>query len=143
MQVNVTVIKMNDTRTVKLVCEFEYSTVDRRNVARPRKRRTNTLKNKQVWIGLYLTAAADDNDTAFSYVTDISVASTILSRCYPTPADTTNTKPLSRCYPTPADTTNTKPCCSVSSIWDSSCSQPDIWPIMAAELYMDDFGNAA
>ena len=101
LQVNVIVIKMNDTRTVKLVCEFEYSTVDRGNVARPRKRWTNTLKSKQVWTGLYLTAAADDdNDTAFSYVTDISVASTILSRC----------------YPTPADTTNTKPCCSVSSI---------------------------
>ena len=103
VQVNVTVIKMNDTRTVKLVCEFEYSTVDRRNVARPRKIWRNTLKSKQARIGLYLTAAAaayDDNDTAFSYVTDISVASTILSRC----------------YPTPADTTNTKPCCSVSSI---------------------------
>ena len=146
VQVNVTVIKMNVTRTVKLLYEFEYSTVDRRNVARPWKWWTNTLKNKQAWTGLYLAAAAadgDDNDTAFSYVTDISVASTILSRCYPTPADTTNTKPLSRCYPTPADTTNTKPCCIVSSIWDSSCSQPDIWPIMAAELYMDDFGNAA
>ena len=102
VQVNVRVIKMNDTRTVKLVCDFEYSTVDRRNVARTRKRWTNTLKSKQAWNGLYLAAAAaaDDNDTAFSYVTDISVASTILSRC----------------YPTPADTTNTKPCCSVSSI---------------------------
>jgi len=103
--VNGTVIKMNDTRTVKLVCGFEYSTVERRNVARSRKRWTNTLKSKQAWIGLYLTAAAaadggDDNDTAFSYVTDRSVASTILSRC----------------YPTPVDTTNTEPCCSVSSI---------------------------
>jgi len=78
VQVNVTVIKMNDTQTVKLVCEFEYSTVDRRDAARPRKRWTNTLKRKQAWIGLYLTAAADDNDTAFSYVTDTSVASSLL-----------------------------------------------------------------
>ena len=78
MQVNGTVTKMNDTRTVKLVCEFEYSTVGRRNVARPRKRWTNTLKSKQSWIGLYLTAAADDDDfnvTALSYVTDWSVLS--------------------------------------------------------------------
>ena len=36
---------MNDTRTVKLVCEFEYSTVDRRDVARPRKRG----KDKYPW----------------------------------------------------------------------------------------------
>ena len=68
---------MNDTRTVKLVCEHEYITVDRR----PRKRRTNTLEGEQAWNILYLAAAADDddNDTAFSYVTDRSVASTILS----------------------------------------------------------------
>ena len=50
---------------------------------------------------LYLGAAADDdNDTAFSHVTDSSVASTILSRC----------------YSTSVDTTNTAPCCSASSI---------------------------
>jgi len=94
---------MNDTLTVKLVCEFEYITVGRRNVARSRKRWTNTLKNKQGWNGVYLAAAVtdgDDNDTTFSYVTDRYVASTILCRL----------------YPTPVDTTNTEPCCSVSSI---------------------------
>ena len=93
---NGTVIKMNDTRTVKLVYEFECSTVDRRNVARSRKRWTNTFKRKEARIYSYLTAAAadgDDNDTAFSYVTDRSVASTILSRSYPTTVDTTNTEP--------------------------------------------------
>jgi len=36
---------MNDTRTVRLVCESEYSTVDRRNVARSRKR----WKDKYLW----------------------------------------------------------------------------------------------
>ena len=96
-----TVIKMNDTCTVNLVCECEYITLDRRNVARPRKRWTNNLKCKQAWNVIYLAAAAaDDNDTAFSYVTDRSVASTILSRC----------------YSASVDTTNTAPCCSVSSI---------------------------
>ena len=94
-----TVIKMNDTCTVNLVCECEYITLDRRNVARRRKRWTNNLK--KAWNVLYLAAAADDdNDTAFSYVTDRSVASTTLSRC----------------YSTSVDTTNTVPCCSVSSI---------------------------
>ena len=86
MQVNGTVIKMNDTRTAKLVCGYEYITVDRRSVARPRKRWTNALEFEQAWNVLYLAAAAaaaadddDDNDSAFSYVTDRSVASTILS----------------------------------------------------------------
>jgi len=81
------------TRTVKLLCEYEYSTLDRRNVVRPRKRRTNTLESEQAWNVLYLSAADDDNDTTFSYVTDRSVASTILSRCYSTPLHTTNTSP--------------------------------------------------
>ena len=36
---------MNDTRTVKLVCEYEYRTLDRRDVARPRKR----WKDKHLW----------------------------------------------------------------------------------------------
>jgi hypothetical protein len=92
---------MNDTRSVNLVCEYEYITLDRRNVARAGKRWTNALECKQAWNGLYLAAAAadDDNDIAFSYVTDKSVASTILSR-----------------YSTTVDTTNTEPCCSVSSI---------------------------
>jgi hypothetical protein len=56
--------------------------VDRRNVARPKKRCISTLESKQAWNGLYLAAAAADNDTAFSYVTDRSVASTILSLVY-------------------------------------------------------------
>jgi hypothetical protein len=86
---------MNDTRTVKLLCECEYITLDRRNVARPRKRWTNTLEGEQAWNGVYLAAAAADdvNDTAFSYVTNRSVASTILSRCY-----------------------STQPCCNLGSI---------------------------
>ena len=87
---------MNDTRTVKLVCECEYITLDRRNLARPRKRWTNTLESEQAWNGVYLAAADDDNDTTFSYVTDRSVASTILSRCYATPVDTTNTSPAAK-----------------------------------------------
>jgi len=81
------------SRTVKLLCEYEYSTLDRRNLARPRKRWTSTLDGKHAWNGVYLGAADDDNDTTFSYVTDRSVASTILSRCYSTPVDTTNTSP--------------------------------------------------
>jgi hypothetical protein len=105
---------MNDTRTVKLLCEYEYVTLDRRNVARPRKRWTDNLIGKQAWNVLYLAAAAgDDNDTTFSYVTDRSVANTIHSRC----------------YSASVDTTNTESCCTVSSIWDcSSSSQPDMWP---------------
>ena len=96
-----TVIKMNDTRTVNLVCECEYiNYTGQKNVARPRKRWTNNLKGKQAWNVIYLAAADDDNDTAFSSVTDRSVASSILSRC----------------YSTSVDTTNTAPCCSVSSI---------------------------
>jgi len=70
---------MNYARTVKLVCECEYITLDRRNVARPRKRWTNTLEGKHAWNGVYLSVADGDNDTTFSYVTDRSVASTILS----------------------------------------------------------------
>jgi len=96
VQVNVTVIRMNETRTVKLVCEYEYITLDGRNVARPRKWWTNTLEGEQAWNGVYLAVADDDNDTTFSYVTDRSVASTILSRCYSTPVDTTNTSPAAK-----------------------------------------------
>jgi hypothetical protein len=36
---------MNDTRTVKLVREYEYITLDRRDVVRPRKR----WKDKHIW----------------------------------------------------------------------------------------------
>jgi len=88
---------MNYTPTVKLVCECEYITLDRRNVARPRKRWTNTLEGKHAWNGVYFAVAADDdNDTTFSYVTGRSVASTILSRSYSTPVVTTNTSPAAK-----------------------------------------------
>jgi hypothetical protein len=36
---------MNDTRTVKLVREYEYITLNRRDVVRPRKR----WKDKHLW----------------------------------------------------------------------------------------------
>jgi len=75
--------------------EFQYNTVDRRNVARPRKRWTKTVKSKQVQSSLYLAAATADNDTAFSYITDRSEASTVLSRCDFTSVHTTNTEPCS------------------------------------------------
>ena len=103
---------MNDTRTIRLVCEFQYSTVDRRNVARPRKRWTKIVKSKQVRKGLYFAAAAD-NDTGFSYVTNRSEASTVLSRC-----DFTSVQ-----------TNNTEPCSSVRTIWYCSSTQPNTWPI--------------
>ena len=103
---------MDDTRTVRLVCEFQYSTVDRRNVARQRKRWTKTVKSKQVRSWLYHAAAAD-NDTAFSNVTDSSEASTVISRC-----DFIS-----------VHTNKTKPCSSVRTIWYCSSSQPNTWPI--------------
>ena len=93
------------------MCEFQYSTVDRRNVARPRKRWTKSVKSKQVLNGLYLAAA--DNDTAFSYVTDRSEARTVLPRC----------------YSTSIHTTNTELCSGVNTIWYCSSSQPNMWPI--------------
>ena len=141
LQVNGTAIK-NEWYTqcqVGVRVWIHYGGQEKRSSTR--KRWTNTLEAEQALNVLYLAAAAAHNDTAFSHVTDRPVASTILSRC----------------YSTLVDTTNTEPCCSASSIWDCSSSEPDMWSAtltgwvpqlmacrcMAAELYVDDLGNAA
>jgi hypothetical protein len=77
---NGTDITMNDTRTVKLVCECEYITVDRKTwLDQGNDGQTPLKANKPGMSYLAAAAADDDDDTKFSYVTDSSVASTIHS----------------------------------------------------------------
>jgi hypothetical protein len=54
----------------------------KRSSTKEKLERHTSMKAEEAWNGLYLAAAADDDNTTFKYITNTSVASTMPSPCY-------------------------------------------------------------